>query len=89
MSSGTPCASTAVAGERPTGSPAAPTQDNTLTLNSNQAVTAKEEPVDLDDGEAEEDEDRTGVEGSIKRPRLRLSQACQYILGKLSCLASH
>ncbi|KAI5455410.1 hypothetical protein NCC49_000221 [Naganishia albida] len=76
MSSGTPCASTAAAGERPTGSPAAPTQDNTLTLNSNQAVTAKEEPVDLDDGEAEEDEDRTGVEGSIKRPRLRLSQAC-------------
>lgn len=75
MSSSTPSASTAAAGQRPAISPAANPQDNTL---SDRTVNAKEEPVDLEYDEAGDSEDRTGLEGSIKRPRLRLSQACEH-----------
>lgn len=51
--------------------PQNPQSDNTL--------NAKEEPVDYDDdGELGDQDDRTGgLEGSVKRPRLRLSQACE------------
>lgn len=77
MSSSTPSASAPAAGERPVVSPVTNAQDNTLRHNSDQAITMKEEPVELDEEDAGDDEDRTGGEGSIKRPRLRLSQACK------------
>jgi hypothetical protein len=80
MTSSTPLASApAVASERPAVSPVttAAVHDNTLGHGADHAGTMKEEPVELDEDEAGDDEDRTGGEGSIKRPRLRLSQACK------------
>ncbi|KAJ9107518.1 hypothetical protein QFC21_000974 [Naganishia friedmannii] len=54
--------------------------DSTSTVanaKANSPITAKEEPLEFDneaDGDSEDKGDN--VEGSIKRPRLRLSQAC-------------
>lgn len=78
MGSNTPSA-TAAADARPESQAGEErAHDPTLNANMDSALNAKEEPVDLaDEEEAGDSEDRTGsLEGSIKRPRLRLSQAC-------------
>lgn len=59
-----------------------PAHDQTQNSQMDMASNAKEETLEYDDdGEAGDPDDKTGgVEGSIKRPRLRLSQACEYIV---------
>lgn len=54
-------------------------QDPTQIPQTDVGLNAKEEPVDYDDdGEPGDPDDKTGgLEGSVKRPRLRLSQACK------------
>jgi hypothetical protein len=54
-------------------------QDPTQHPQADSGFNAKEEPVEYDeDGELGDADDKTGgLEGSVKRPRLRLSQACE------------
>lgn len=45
---------------------------------SDSPITAKEEPLEFEhEGDGESEDKGDNVEGSIKRPRLRLSQACE------------
>ena len=57
-----------------------PSHDHAQHPQMDVAANTKEEPAEYDDdGEPGDPDDKTGgAEGSIKRPRLRLSQACKH-----------
>lgn len=51
----------------------------TTNAKSNSPITAKEEPLEFEnDGDGDSEDKGDNIEGSIKRPRLRLSQACKF-----------
>lgn len=68
-----------------------PAHDQMQNSQMDMASNAKEEPLEYDDdGEPGDPDDKTGgAEGSIKRPRLRLSQACEYIVQERSAKGIH